>query len=170
MQVLILIFLFVALASCNGNDTTATKDTTAQPTPIDERNNTTFPGEPVTDVSGCYVQLLKRDTMVVKLEQDGDELSGKLTFDNYEKDGSQGTVRGRKEGDLIKLVYSFTSEGMNSVMDVYFKVKDNGLIRGVGDVQTKGDKSYFVNPEEVQYPGNGRFEKTACEQVPAKYQ
>jgi hypothetical protein len=167
----ILIFLFVVLVACDNSGTKATNERSAQSTLADEKDDTTPPANnaTVTVISGCYLQILKRDTIVLKLEQAGDEITGKLTIDNYEKDGSSGTVWGREEDGLIKLVYSFTSEGMKSVMDVYFKMESNGLIRGIGEVQTKGEKAWFANPEEVQYPVSGRFEKIACDQVPAKY-
>jgi hypothetical protein len=113
--------------------------------------------------------ILKRDTMVLHLTNTKGELSGKLTFDNYEKDGSTGIVIGRKDGDKLKLVYSFSSEGMNSVMDVYFKFRGEDLLRGVGDVQTKGDTAYFTNPSQVNFPEQDVFKKTACDAIPSKY-
>jgi hypothetical protein len=121
------------------------------------------------EVDGCFMLILKRDTMVLHLQNNMNVLYGKLTYDNFEKDGSSGNVEGNLEGDILKLKYSFASEGMNSVMDVYFKVDGDKLIRGISDMQTKGDTAYFTNPNNVDFSDKNYFEKVACENVPAKY-
>jgi len=119
-------------------------------------------------VEGCYMQVLKRDTFTASLQQQGNLVTGKLHFDNYEKDGSSGTVSGKLEGDLLKLYYFFTSEGMNSVMELYFRYKDGMLIRGIGEMNTKGDTAYFVNPALVKYDG-GELKRISCETFAGKY-
>ena len=58
--------------------------------------------ESIADISGCYMQVLKRDTFAVILKQDGNTVTGKLSLDNYEKDGSTGTVTGKKEAGILK--------------------------------------------------------------------
>jgi hypothetical protein len=116
------------------------------------------------------MQVLKRDTMVLHLASNtGDNISGRLSFDNYEKDGSSGTVKGKREGDVLKLTYSFQSEGTNNVMEVYFKEENDGMVRGIGEMQTKGDTAYFVHPDKVSYLPNGMMRKTDCKEVPDKY-
>src|SRR5262245_20154581 len=64
----------------------------------------------ITDVSGCYRRIIARDTFTAVFEQKGSVVNGRLVFDNYEKDSSSGDVKGKVEGDTIKLIYTFNSE------------------------------------------------------------
>ena len=112
---------------------------------------------------------MKRDTLVAKFIQNGNSITGRLSFDNYQKDGSTGIIQGNLEGDIIKLWYSFQSEGMNSVMEVWYKKQGNALIRAIGPVDVKGDTSYFTNKSAITFDGAQKLEITDCELVPSKY-
>jgi hypothetical protein len=122
----------------------------------------------VADISGCYMQVLKRDTFAVVLKQDGNTVTGRLSLDNYEKDGSTGSVTGKMEDDVLKLVYRFASEGMTSIMQVYFKINGNTLTRGIGEMSTKGDSAYFIDPVSIKYNGS-TLTKMSCDNLPEKY-
>lgn len=171
MRCLASLMLFCLLIACNNNEqvSTETKDTTAKNTRQKNKPGETPPAKEPAEPATCYMQVLKRDTLVLYLVQNGNNVSGKLTYDNFEKDGSSGPVKGRVEGDVIKLLYSFASEGMNSVMEVYFKKTSDGLTRGIGEMQNRGDTGYFVDPGTISYPPGGNFKKTTCEKVPGKY-
>ncbi|MEO6541766.1 MAG: hypothetical protein ABIN74_12260 [Ferruginibacter sp.] len=160
--------LITALVGCqsqteqtNSQDSTltSTKSTNTEIKPVDETP---------ADISGCYMQVLKRDTFVVILKQHGNVINGRLSLDNYEKDGSTGTITGRLEAGVLKLLYSFASEGMNSIMEVYFKYTDNTLTRGIGEMGTKGDSAYFINPGSIKYNGS-ILTRMSCENLPDKY-
>lgn len=169
MRYIFLFFTTTLFAFCNNvNDKTTNIDSL-------EKQGTNHPADEATlinpakeGIEGCYMMILKRDTMVLHIES-SEKITGKLTFDNFEKDGSSGLVNGAKNGDTLKLSYAFASEGMNTVMDVYFKVDGDKLLRGVGDMQTKGDTAYFTNPSQVKFPEENPFVKTICHQIPAKY-
>jgi len=172
MQVLIPLVLLSLFASCNNQSTTSeNKDSTSQQSRDGKETKATLPDNDNTGKgSSCYMQVLVRDTFVATLQQNGAEITGRLSFDNFEKDGSSGPVRGRSDGDIIKLVYSFTSEGMNSIMDIYFKIEDDILIRGIGEMKMKGDTAYFADPASVTYPSSGsNMKKIACDAIPSKY-
>jgi hypothetical protein len=172
MRTLIWLLIICLGSSCNSNEnaTSEIKDSTAtvEIPGTEDKPDETNP-EPVSVDGACYMQVLQRDTIVMRIEKNGNNISGRLSFDNYEKDGSTGTVRGKQEGDVLQLIYSFASEGSNSVMEVFFKEQENVLLRGVGEMQTKGDTAYFVKPEQITYPDNGRMQKINCDEVPAKY-
>ena len=121
-----------------------------------------------TIVEGCFMQVLQRDTFAASLKQNGNDITGRMSFDNYEKDGSTGTVNGKLQADVLKLFYSFASEGMNSVMEVYFKYSDGKLVRGTGDMDNKADTAYFTNPATVKYDGS-TLQKLPCKNMPDKY-
>ncbi len=122
----------------------------------------------LVDFSGCYISIMGRDTFATHLSQAGEEVTGRLSFDNFEKDASSGTVNGRVDGNIIKLSYVFQSEGMQSVMDVFFKAAGDSLLRGVGEMNTRGDTAFFVDPNNVRYEGPA-FKKIACENLNEKY-
>ncbi len=119
--------------------------------------------------AGCYIRILERDTMVLHLQQSGINVSGKMNFDNFQKDGSSGNVKGVIEKDLVKLWYNFQSEGMNSVMELYFKQTGSSLIQAVGPMDTKADTAYFSDYSQINYPNDQSFSKTDCSTVSRKY-
>ena len=166
-----IICVTILLGSCNSsNDATPNKNNTSSVQPSQGKDGPVdSPTEKLAGSELCYMKILLRDTLVVVLENTGNDIQGRLTFDNYQKDGSSGRVVGRQEGDVIKLLYSFASEGTNSVMEVYFKQKGDVLIRGVGEIETKGDTAYFTDPAKLQFPEDGAFKKMSCEEVPPKY-
>jgi hypothetical protein len=116
---------------------------------------------------GCYMRVLGRDTFVAKLQQSpGEIITGNLSFDNFEKDASSGKVSGKEQDGIISLWYTFHSEGIQSVMEVYFKKTADGLIRGIGDMKTRGDTAYFVHPQAISYPEKDIMKKIPCSDIP----
>ena len=117
----------------------------------------------VSVVTGCYMKIVGQDTAIITLEQKGNVFSGKMIYDNYEKDGSRGIIKGKEEEGVLKLWYDFESEGMHSVTEVYFK-KDNGkLLRGVGDMDNKTDTAYFISG--INYSDKEAFIKVDCKLI-----
>lgn len=162
MRKLILIALAFVLVRCNDSHqepaTQSTNDSTSASTSKDER--------PVSDpdetITGCYQRVLGRDSFLARLQQSGDQVTGKLAFNNYEKDRSSGEVKGRLDSGIIKLLYTFQSEGMTSVMEVYFKKTAQGLVRGIGDMQNHGDTALFSNPNSVRFPADETWRSLPC--------
>ena len=123
---------------------------------------------PETDVSGCYMKIVGRDTAILMLEQKGSDISGKMLYDNFEKDGSRGTVKGKEEAQIIKLWYDFQSEGMHSTIEVFFKKENGRLLRGVGTMDVKTDTTYFTSG--VNYSDKEAFNKVDCGLVKWKFE
>src|SRR5687768_369342 len=161
MRPAIIIPAIFFIISCNNAENKTNSglldSTTHQPGPVVIEN------PQVPDVSGCYSKSFERDLYILQLEQTGNVLAGKLAFDNYQKDDSRGIVKGSVEGNVIKLWYDFTSEGMHSVMEIYFLIEAGGLLRGTGPVEVKGDTAYFKDPAAVKYDKNQFFKKIDCE-------
>ena len=170
-------FIFMMLAimlftSCNSNSDSSTNGgstiSSSNDTPV-VRDETKRVENNTINVEGCYIKILKRDTMLLHIQQNGINISGKMNFDNYEKDASSGEVKGLLESDEIKLWYNFQSEGMHSVMELYFKIKNNSLIRGIGPIGNKGDTAYFTEQAAIKYPADQSFDKIDCSKVTGKY-
>lgn len=158
-RIVMAIFAFT-LFSC-GDDAGNTNNTA---TPGNENPQTTEPTKTHT-VNGCYLRVVQRDSLIASLTQDGNNVTGRLAFDNYEKDASSGTVSGTIDGDILKLIYRFQSEGMNSISEQYFKITDKGLIQGVGDVAVKGDSAYYSKPTDIKYDDKDGLTSIDCDKV-----
>jgi len=159
-------FLFLLIACNNESNHASTNDSLEK-----SNKDTSVLSQPKTNealLSGCYMSVLKRDTIVANLHQNGDSITGKLIFDNYQKDGSRGDIRGVINNGIMKLYYSFASEGMNSVMDIQFKAGGDSLVRGIGEMDAKGDTAYFTNPANVQFTGTV-LHRIPCQMIPIKF-
>jgi hypothetical protein len=157
MKYILYILLLSKLIACKNSHT---NEYSGNSKTSDSGSSSNAEDSSVSDVTGCYMKIVGRDTAILMLEQNGKEYSGKMLYDNYEKDGSRGTIKGKDEEGILKLWYDFNSEGMHSVTEVYFK-KDNGrLLRGVGDMDTKTDTAYFISG--INYSDKEAFTKVDC--------
>lgn len=166
LKIFIALTIIMTAGCISGTDKKAIED--AVKPPAHTSNELKPADDAITDIEGCYMQVLKRDTFTASLQQQGNTVTGRLSFDNYEKDGSTGTVSGKIQGDVLKLEYAFVSEGMNSVMELYFKYQDGMLVRGIGEMKSKEDTAYYVNPALIKYDG-GELKKISCPTLPDKY-
>lgn len=164
------IFIIMMVTSCNSNSNSETRktDSVVNENTV-EKDETKPPQKAETSFTGCYIKILKRDTMLLHLKQSGDSVFGKMNFDNYEKDSSSGEVSGVVDGDIIKLWYSFQSEGMHSIAELFFKKENESLLRGIGDISNKSDTSYFTDHSAIIYPADQSFNKVDCSEIPSKY-
>ncbi|RYZ22298.1 MAG: hypothetical protein EOO16_09705 [Chitinophagaceae bacterium] len=137
------------LAACSGNDSSEKKGEAARPAAS-------------ADGEVCYRRVQGRDTFSLRLRRSGADVSGDLGFDNYEKDSSRGTVAGRATGDVYRLLYEFQSEGMSSVMEIFFRREGNALVRGIGPMEEVGDTVRYAQPGSVQFPSAERWEPVDC--------
>lgn len=168
------IFLFIPLIllSCNDSANSTEKQSSRQDSDgiiHAEKEVGNSPGHSLGGKATCYWQIMQRDTFVAAFSQTGPRVSGKLTFDNYQKDGSSGTVEGKTENDIMKLWYSFESEGMHSVMEVWFKEEGDLLLRGTGEMHVRSDSSYFSDPGAVSFKNGQELKKVDCDEIPLKY-
>ncbi len=150
------IFPVFILAACNNTSVTTTA----------AKTDSTQTGQIISvstiDVSGCYRQVLQRDTVLLQIQQSGDSVSGTMSFDNYQKDSSSGTVKGSVQKDTIVLWYNFFSEGMHSVMEIILKKTEDGLVRAVGPFESRGDSSFFKDHTELKFDSQQTLKKIEC--------
>lgn len=176
MRLLFLYFIVVTIAACTDNSTTTAKHTDSTLVqnaggnePASSNENTREKPSVNGNASGCYWKIVKQDTFAIQLAQTGDSVTGKLSFNNYEKDSSSGTVTGTVEGNIIKLWYHFASEGMNSVMQIYFRKEGDQLLRGIGPFDAKGDSSFYTDYDAIRYTQDQAFINLRCEELSRKY-
>lgn len=146
----------------NGDDNANNNDSASLPNPPPGNVPVTEnPPTSTTPADECYLQILKRDTFTISYQQSGNMITGRMKFDNYQKDGSSGTIKGEMVADTLKLWYNFQSEGMSSVMEIYLKKENGKLIRGIGPVDVKGDTSYYTDKSAIKYTGTS-YNKVDC--------
>jgi len=113
-----------------------------------------------SDPAGCYRMIIKNDTAIMSLNTQGDSVSGSLSYNWYERDDNNGTFQGIIKNDsLIVADYTFQSEGMTSVRQVAFKIKDSMLLQGYGELQERNDTSFFRDVNLVIFDTKNPFRK-----------
>jgi hypothetical protein len=157
MKYVLYFLVFSNLIACNNSQVNGT---TTQSSDSGTSVSSKPKEDPAIDITGCYMKIVGRDTAILMLEQKGNMFTGKMLYDNYEKDGSRGNVKGKEDKEIIKLWYDFDSEGMHSVMEVYFKKENGKLFRGVGDMDAKTDTAYFISG--VNYSDKEAFNRVDC--------
>lgn len=160
LSILILALFAITIASCTNEQKAKQTDDTSKVIALD----TTFTSSrPKTSTSDCYVYIKNRDTASLKVNIEGEELTGELNYKLFEKDSNKGTIAGEMKGDTIIAEYTFDSEGMRSVREVVFVKKDDGNIyEGTGEVIEKGGKMVFKDRSALNFSPTMVFTKTNC--------
>ncbi|WP_309640325.1 hypothetical protein [Flavobacterium sp.] len=109
------------------------------------------PVNPFSEV--CYIGVQGKDTVRMSLITKGDKLQyGKLSYDYFEKDHSEGTLVGAFHGDTLVGKYSFHSEGVMSVREVIFLKQGKNYIEGFGPVTDDNHGNVvFQNLKAIQF-------------------
>ena len=146
------VFFLAGISACNHE---ASRNSGAGPVKQPEQQDTATAVRiktptPDNNVSGCYRHTRGRDTLLVQLVQNGGRLAGRMRFDNYQIDGSMGTVTGNVSGDTLFLWYDFLSEGMRSVREMIFMKKGEDLMMAEGPFTLRG-YSTLLNHIELKY-------------------
>lgn len=147
------LFLFiVAISACN-----ASKDNDSE---------TTVQRPPISTIAsltpGCYQMVVDKDSAIFKMDIQGDSVTGLLQYNRFEKDDNVGNFVGKADSNKVVGWYKFQSEGVVTVRQVIFKIVDNKLAEGYGDVAATADTAYFTYPHTLNYEENHPFVKTTC--------
>lgn len=150
----LLLISIVFIAACNSQTESTTENT---------KDTLKTSGEAiVASLNGCYTSVLKKDTATLKINENGNAVSGELSYNRFEKDSNKGLFKGEIKDSLIIGDYTFQSEGKSSVRQVVFKISGANLIEGYGDIEMKGDTATFKNLSELTYQPDQTFVKTDC--------
>jgi len=112
--------------------------------------------------SGCYSQIVQRDTAFLQLENKGSMVNGSLSYNIYQKDRNDGTLQAELAGDVIIGWYLFKSEGIISVRQVSWKINGDDLWPAIGKMIQKNDTAMFAQPDKLQYDSSRLFKKVPC--------
>lgn len=106
--------------------------------------------EPV-NTAQCYSYITDKDTVSMKITLIGNEVTGDLAYNYFEKDKNEGTLRGKMAGDTLFATYTFTSEGTESTREVAFLKKGTDLVEGYGDAQEMNGMMIFTSKASLDF-------------------
>lgn len=154
----IILFAFTLIAGCNSQNTEEQTEAI-----IKDTSSVSEKDDPMPLITpGCYAWVIKKDSALLKLDISGNNISGDLSYNLYEKDNNKGTINGTLQDSLVVADYTFQSEGITSVRQVVFKMHGESLIEGFGDIEIKGDTARFKNISQLQFQDQRPFIKTNC--------
>lgn len=104
-------------------------------------------------VQDCYVAVNGKDSVFISVEDNLGTIIGQMRYKNFQKDSSFGDISGTKNGDTLKLNYTFQAEGTTSEREIYFLKKDGNLIEAIGEHTTEGNQDTYTNPARLTYNG-----------------
>jgi hypothetical protein len=101
----------------------------------------------------CYSSVVKKDTVLLNALVYGDSIRGSLGYKLYEKDQNNGSILGTMQGDTLRAMYTFVSEGSESVREVVFLKKDTLLVEGYGELKDDKGKVIFEDIKNIKFSG-----------------
>lgn len=133
-------------------------------TPEEEADSiATAPDTTLANANTCYVYIKNMDTVSLTLSTVGNEITGKLDYNFYEKDKNSGTITGLIKGDTLLSDYTFLAEGSLSVRQVAFIKQGNNLVEGYGPAEEKDGQFKFTNVAELDFSKGIRLIETPCQ-------
>lgn len=159
-------FTVLTIISCEKKSSEITDIQTTLPDSVVIPEN----AEPVASstLQTCYTGATGKDSVFISLDDNLGTITGKLRYENFEKDSSFGDVMGTQNGDTLKLNYTFQSEGMTSDREIYFLKKEGNLIEGIGDHKVEGKKDLYANTANLKYDGQ-TLKQTDCKDFDKKF-
>lgn len=157
-------FFLIAVALFSACETYTKEDTIDEASMVNDARKI----DPSSDIAGCYRGVLERDTVYFVMQHDSaaKSVNGDLTFMNFQKDSRKGTFKGKLTDSLISGYYSYQSEGQRTVEQRVFKLQNNELLQGYGDVSNRNDTIVFKDVNRLNYLTNMPLVKVACEDIP----
>lgn len=121
IRLLAIVSIALMLYACGNNQKANTlEDTLAEANKAGERSTI------------CFRRLqgqANQDTTMLKLEINGEQVSGTFQHIPFEKDSRKGTIEGTRKGDIIKANWVYMQEGMNDTLAVEFKLSGDELLQ-----------------------------------------
>ena len=155
-SILLSITLTIFTISCNNHS----QHTDQKVIPVD--SSKAIENKIMIPVSSCYASWLNKDTVRLKVEVFEHVITGMLSYHFHEKDSNNGDFEGQFKGDTLVADYSFISEGIRSVRQVVFLIKDSTATEGYGEMEEKNGKMIFKNLNEVIFGKGIILQKVEC--------
>ncbi|MES2431596.1 MAG: hypothetical protein V4556_11705 [Bacteroidota bacterium] len=154
---LLIVIALLVIVSCN-NDPKKTSETIITA-------DTAKEGEMKIMIPGtvCYATTGSKDSVFLKVEAFPNVVTGNLSYKIFEKDSNKGTIDGVMRGDTLIADYTFNSEGMSSIRQVAFLIKNNTATEGYGEVEEKNGKMIFKDIHTLDFTKGIKLQVVPCE-------
>lgn len=150
---ILIIGMIFSLASCNKK---------AEDTQVVTEKEMEQPEITVSEKQ-CYLWTKGKDSISMSIvTANGNNVTGELEYNFFEKDGSFGTVSGMYKGDTLYVDYNFEAEGMKSQREIAFVKKGNTLVEGFGDVEQKDNKEVFKDKKALKFDDSVVLNAVEC--------
>jgi hypothetical protein len=116
-----------------------------------------------TQTETCYQHTKDSSTIRLNIFIKDNTVTGNLTYDYYQKDKSQGTIKGELKSDTLFADYTFMSEGIESVREVIFLKTVNGWVEGYGEIDDKAGKVFFKDKNKITFDNNAVLKEVPCQ-------
>ncbi|HLT81663.1 MAG TPA: hypothetical protein VKZ86_11570 [Cyclobacteriaceae bacterium] len=93
----------------------------------------------------CYSYTTPEDSIMLRLNWQGDAVEGELTYYLHEKDANRGKIVGTMRNDTLYADYTFQSEGVTSIREVAFIRRGDVLVEAFGEVEERDGKFVFID-------------------------
>jgi hypothetical protein len=123
--------------------------------------DSTAGGEKKISSTNCYIYSTKNDTVSLKVIRDGENVTGTLIYNFWERDKNTGSIKGKMKDNVLIADYTFMSEGMQSVRQVAFKLEGKNFMEGYGDVLLN-DSANFQNVNSLEFMPATKLTETDC--------
>lgn len=135
-KIMAVLSIAIAFASCKQN--------------IKEETNVTDSTETLSKEK-VYIHNKNKNEFTLSFIQEGDSVVGKYSYHLNGRDENNGTIKGVIKDNLLIADYDFMSEGIKSIRQVVFKMEDDSLLEGYGDVIEKDGKVVFIDLTQLRY-------------------
>lgn len=108
----------------------------------------------------CYSYNGNGNKIELQLHVTSDSVSGTLNYSLAEKDSNTGTLKGKLVNNVLIADYTFQSEGMESLRQAAFKLKDNKWIEGYGEMTKDG--THFKDVAHLKFTPTMPLSKINC--------
>lgn len=110
--------------------------------------------------TGCYVFNDTKNVISFEITDNKSEIKGLLAYSLAEKDRNSGNFVGQLNNGILIGTYTFQSEGTESTRQVAFKINENQLLEGYGEMNADG--TTFKDTNALTYPNDMPLIKTPC--------
>lgn len=150
---ILIIGMIFSLASCNKK---------AEDTQVVTEKEMEQPEISVSEKQ-CYLWTKGKDSISMSLvTANGNNVTGELKYNFFEKDDSSGTVSGMYKGDTLYVDYNFEAEGTKSFREAVFIKKGTTLVQGFGDVEQKDNKEVFKDKKTLKFDESVVLNEVDC--------
>lgn len=113
--------------------------------------------------ASCYIKTVGKDTFLLQVLVDEDQVDGVLDYNFYEKDKSTGILEGKLNDNILRASYSYQAEGTKSTRDVVFKLMGEQAYEGLAETfDSLGNPVFNADDAKLKFDPVP-YRKQACQ-------